>query len=279
MILSFHPNFNADKNISCAGREPGGKELDAILQAGAVILPQGCPESLYQMARSNCRHVFPNYDVRYQYPGKTGQIRLFQETRAPHPASRIFNFINEGRREYLNGTLPFRFPFVFKRDWGGEGEGVFLADSPSVFENIMKYHEGFEKNHLPFILQEYIPCRNRSLRVVVIHQSVISYWRVQKDSDRFLSNLSAGGVLDSLSDPDCRQTGTAVVVHFCQKTGINLAGFDLIFPESDPSQPLFLEINYYFGRKGLGGSLRYYEILEKEIQSWIQSIGNSKPVF
>jgi ribosomal protein S6--L-glutamate ligase len=273
MILSFHPNFNADMNISCAGRDPGVTELHAIRNALGVILPQGCRESLYQMVRANCIHVFPNYDARFRYPGKTGQIRLFQETGISHPLSRIFYSIDEALSEFLAGTLPFQFPVVFKRDWGGEGEGVFLANSPEVFDTILKKHRKEEKDRIRFIIQEYIPCKGRSLRVVVIYQKVISYWRVQRDSTQFLANISSGGAADAESDPEIQKAGQACVLKLCQKTGINLAGVDLIFPETDPFRPLLLEINYYFGRKGLGGTLRYYEILEKEIKSWIKDIG------
>jgi len=80
MILSFHPCFEADKNILCAGRDPDLDDLAAIKLADAVILPQGCKKSLYEMAEQNCEHVFPDYKARFSFPGKTGQIKLFQET-------------------------------------------------------------------------------------------------------------------------------------------------------------------------------------------------------
>ena len=83
MILSFHPLFEADQNRLCAGRDPGKEELEAIRRADAVILPQGCRESLYFMARKACPHIFPNYDARFAYPEKIGQVQLFQENRVP----------------------------------------------------------------------------------------------------------------------------------------------------------------------------------------------------
>ncbi len=75
MIVSFHPLFEADKNIICAGREPNGEDLAAIRAADAVILSQGCCRELYDMARENCPHVFPNYNARFKYPGKINQIK------------------------------------------------------------------------------------------------------------------------------------------------------------------------------------------------------------
>jgi len=53
-----------------------------------------------------------------------------------------------------------------------------------------------------------------------------------------------------------------------------MAGFDLLFSSERKNRtPLFLEINYYFGRRGQGGSERFYEILIAEIEKWIDIIG------
>ncbi len=87
MIVSFHPLFEGDKNIICAGRQPDRKDLAAIRAADAVILSQGCYRSLYEMARENCRHVFPNYDARFEFPGKINQIKLFRRAKVAYPAS------------------------------------------------------------------------------------------------------------------------------------------------------------------------------------------------
>jgi ribosomal protein S6--L-glutamate ligase len=65
MILSFHPLFEADQNIICAGREPNAEDVAAIRAAKAVILSQGCYPSLYEIVRANCPNVFPNYDARF----------------------------------------------------------------------------------------------------------------------------------------------------------------------------------------------------------------------
>ena len=93
MILSFHPCYEADTNILCAGRDPDKADLSAIRAADAVILPQGCREALYRMARNNCPHVFPNYDARFSHDGKLEQIRLFREHECAHPDTEIINTI------------------------------------------------------------------------------------------------------------------------------------------------------------------------------------------
>ena len=321
MILSFHPIFEGDKNILCAGREPGADDLAAVRAADAVILPQGCKASLYTMARENCANVFPNYDARFEYPGKIGQTRLFRKLNAPHPKTEIYTSHSSLLSSHFSVlTSQFSLPFVFKFDWGGEGDNVFLIRSSEEFETVLQKAAVFEstgqsgfliQEYIPFqnrelrenverVLnpfyreeeyipsqnrelrenaervsnpfyreQEYIPSQNRDLRVAVIGQKMISYWRVQKDTEKFCSNLSKGAVIDRDSDPDLQAKGIDAVRAFCEKTGINLAGFDLLFSHDEP---LFIEINYFFGRQGLGGSERFYEILTQEIGKWINSL-------
>jgi ribosomal protein S6--L-glutamate ligase len=277
MILSFHPLYEGDKNITCAGRQPGADDLAAIKAADAVILPQGCYRSLYEMARANCPHVFPHYDARFEYPGKNGQIKMFRKYDIAHPASEIYLDLAEFERrsDKRSSTDGIRFPLVFKLDWGGEGETVYLVDSSEDLDEILQKTAAFEKSgQSGFLLQEYIPCRNRSLRVVIIGQRMISYWRIQEDDGGFYSNLSQGAVIETESAPELQHKAVALVKQICHKTGINLAGFDVIYSSAvDNPDPMLLEINYFFGRKGLDGSEAYYKILLAEIQAWVQSIG------
>ncbi|MFZ5570886.1 MAG: hypothetical protein ACOZF0_10795, partial [Thermodesulfobacteriota bacterium] len=139
MILSYHPCFEGDRNILCAGRDPDDTDLAAIQMAEAVILPQGCRQSLFEMARLHARHVFPDYSARFRYPGKIGQLRLFHETATWHPASRAYRSVREFSRETGESShLPagFRFPAVFKFDWGGEGDTVFFLQNSSDLRRI-----------------------------------------------------------------------------------------------------------------------------------------------
>ncbi len=276
MIVSFHPCFGADKYIICAGRKPDADDLAAIKAADAVILPQGCNEVLYNMASKNCSNTFPDYEAKFKYPGKIGQIRLFRETNVLHPKSVTFEKVDSFLDNYgaESENLPFDFPFVFKFDWGGEGYGVFLITSSEEFKDAIQKALNFERaGHVGFLIQEYIPSQGRSLRVVVIRQKFISYWRVQKNTEEFCSSLAKGAYLDFDSDPDLQEAAVKSAKHFCKMTGINLAGFDFLFSsEAVIKEPFFLEINYYFGRRGLGGSEKYYKILESEIQKWIESL-------
>jgi len=276
MIVSFHPLFEADQNILCAGRQPGPADQAAIQTAEAVVLPQGCYRSLYEMARTNCRHVFPNYDARFRYPDKIRQIKLFREFKAAHPASELFFDVASFHEKLKQPTASWRrkYPFVFKLDWGGEGDTVFLIQSQDDLHLILEKTAEFEKSgQSGFLLQEYIASRNRTLRVVVIGQQVVSYWRIQKEDGSFYTNLSRGAVIDPEAEPALQHKAVALVKQICHKTGINLAGFDVIFSyDSNDPDPMLLEINYFFGRRGLGGSEAYYRILLEEIQSWINGL-------
>ena len=277
MILSFHPLYEAHKNITCAGRKPNAEDLAAIQAADAVVLPQGCYQSLYQMARNNCRHVFPNYDARFRYPDKIGQIKLFRDFHIAHPASDIFFNMASFHKGFKKrpSKISLIYPLVFKLGWGDEGETVFLVESQEDLNRILRRTAEFETSgQSGFLLQEYIACRNRTLRVVVIGKRIISYWRIQAEEEGgFYSNLGRGAVIDAEAEPQLQHKAIALVNQICHKTGINLAGLDVIFPaEMDDPEPLLLEINYFFGRKGLGGSEAYYQILLGEIQSWLAGL-------
>ena len=276
MILSFHPCFEADKNLLCAGREPDADDLATIKAADAVILPQGCYQSLYEMAHNNCKHIFPNFDARFKYASKIGQIQLFKEKNVAHPKTETYLNIDAFSKHYEGflSKLAFDFPLVFKFDWGGEGDQVYLIKSAAELLNILQTARNYEKSgQSGFLIQEYIPSKNRSLRVVVIGQTIISYWRVQNNTESFGTSLAKGAVIDTVADSDLREAAVKSVKDFCCRTGINLAGFDMLFSSAmEIKTPLFLEINYYFGRRGLGGSERFYELLTTEITKWIDSL-------
>jgi len=273
MILSFHPCIEADLNIICAGRDPSEKELSAIKKAKAVILPQGCRESLYKMANENCHNVFPNYDALFEYPGKTGQARLFKKMNVCHPKTYIYETLDIFYSNH--DTYPINFPFVFKFSWGGEGNNVYLIDSDKSFSNVLELAKKYEcTGQKGFVIQEYIPNNSRTLRAVIIGSYIKTYWKVQQDSKIFYSNIGKGAVVEENIDKDLQKQGADEMLALCEKTGINLAGFDFLFDESKQKyrKPLFLEINYFFGRTGLGGIKKYYQLLNSNVKKWIKSV-------
>ena len=277
MILSYHPCYEADRNRLCAGREPDEKDLSAIRDADAVVLPQGCREALYHMARQNSPHVFPDYDARFQYPGKTGQAKLFQALEVPHPRTWVFDDTKHFQR-CREAIAEAGFPLVFKLDWGGEGDTVFLVRSNNDLAFAMSTASAYEQSgQRGFILQTAVLDSKRTLRVAVIGKTRVAYWRIQDNPGIFGTSLASGARIDTEADPKLRRRALALTRSFCQQTRINLAGFDFIFDESGSTktspQPLFLEINYFFGRTGLGGSARFYAMLQKEIDNWLADLG------
>jgi ribosomal protein S6--L-glutamate ligase len=163
---------------------------------------------------------------------------------------------------------------VFKLDWGGEGDTVYLIKSHDALQNTLQQFDIYEKSgQKRFLIQEYVPNQNKTLRVVKIGRQLISYWRISSAKDSFLANLSKGASVDFDSDPELQGKARGTVAKLCKKSGINLAGFDVIFSnEIEEKPPMLLEINYFFGRKGLGGSEAYYKILQDEIRHWLDGL-------
>lgn len=277
MILSYHPMYVGDENGLCAGRDPDASDRAAMDRADAIVLPQGCRESLYRMATAACPAVFPDYAVRFRYPGKTGQARLFRERGFPHPETAVFASVSDFRRWKASGRkLAGGFPAVFKLDWGGEGENVWRVDGPAALDDALARAEIAERDGRPgFLMQRWIPSGRRTLRVAVIGDAIRSYWRVQDDPAAFGAGLARGGRLDRDGDPSVQRRGREAVREFCDWTGVNLAGFDLLF---EGETPLFLEINYFFGRRGLGGSDAYYRLLVAAIDRWLTEQGMTPPI-
>lgn len=276
-ILSFHPCIEADVNIICAGRSPTPFEEDLIKKAKAIILPQGCGARLYWLCRLNCPHVFPNFDYRFFAEGKIGDAILFQRLKLPHPKTKVYRclekFLAIHTLECLN--LPFPYPFVLKGNYGGEGSMVFLIKDKEELMKHLEMLKGMEERGASkgFVLQEYIEKGNRDLRVVVIGEKLFLYWRYQPNPHNFLTNVGAGAIIDHDVSQEVRKKAQFWVKKLCSATGINLAAIDLLFPKGGCDlKPLFLEINYYFGRKGLGGSERFYRFLKQAVFDWLEKI-------
>jgi ribosomal protein S6--L-glutamate ligase len=272
MVLSFHPCFEADENRLCAGRLPDENDLALIRSADAVVLPQGCSRELYRMVSRNCARFFPDYTARFAYPGKLGQAKLFLETSACHPDTKIFERFSDYVESCKNNArfLP-SYPFVLKMDWGGEGDNVHLIASADELEHSLRQVNAYEATgQQGFLIQRYIPAGFRSLRIVVIYRRYESYWRSHDNPGNFCASLSKGARMDRVSDPELQEMAVQAVREFCAQTHINLAGFDILFSsEAEQPVPLFLEINYYFGRQGFGGSEAYYALLVEQIHRWI----------
>ncbi len=237
--------------------------------ADGIILPQGCSKELYSLARTYCRHVFPDYEARFAYPGKTGQSRLFAEYEAPSPRQVVL----ENIAQYDDASTIFSYPFVVKGAWGGEGNNVLLISSRQELMASRDRVDGWLKKG-GCVVQQYVPADGKSLRVVVIGDRFFPYWRINRNGE-FYSNLARGGAVVSgdKSWPELQDRALEKLRSFCRATGINLAGFDFLFSlETVDPQPLFLEINYCFRTKGLGGPDVFLKLLEDGVRRWVEGL-------
>lgn len=274
MIASLHPCIRKDINILCAGRSLTDREKNRLQKARAVILPQGVTAEVYRDCRRLVPRVFPNYDLRFGLEGKVGDALLFEYFQVPHPRTLAFGDRKSFHKAFPDLDLPpallSGYPLVLKGNGGGEGALVFRIESGRDLGDRLDLLSRSSTGDQGFVLQEFIDHGGRDLRVVILHDQLIAYWRVQPDPSRFQTNQMQGGEIDHGGDLRQKNKAIAAVQGFCRQTGINVAGFDLLFNRSrDPGAPLFLEINYYFGRRGLGGSLRFYELLEQAAGRWL----------
>ena len=270
-VLSMHPVIGGDTFYWDRGA--WDKNLfNAIKKASAVILPQTVEKELYCLCTKICPRVFPNYDLRFQWQGKMGDTLAFWAYGVNHPHTLVFPRVETllGEHSHMDHTVPELppYPFVLKGAHSGEGKQVWLleneAELAEKLQTLLKYEL---HGSCGFVIQEYIPALDRDLRVVVIGSQVFSYWR---RAQGFLHNVARGGEIDTESDQALQEAGREKVRQFCRRSGINLAAFDLVFPAGE-TEPVFLEINYTFGRTGLGGSERFYTLLQNAVDQWLQA--------
>ena len=270
-VLSMHPVIGGDTFYWDRGA--WDKNLfNAIKKASAVILPQTVEKELYCLCTRLCPRVFPNYDLRFQWQGKMGDTLAFWAYGVNHPHTLVFPRVETllGEHSHMEHTVPELppYPFVLKGAHGGEGKQVWLLENEAELAEKLQMLLKYELHgSCGFVIQEYIPALDRDLRVVVIGSQVSSYWR---RAQGFLHNVARGGEIDTESDQSLQEAGREKVRQFCRKSGINLAAFDLVFPAGE-TEPVFLEINYTFGRTGLGGSERFYTLLQDAVGQWLQA--------
>jgi ribosomal protein S6--L-glutamate ligase len=283
MIASLHPCITKDINILCAGRSLTNQEKKRLTKAQAVVVPQGVTAEVYKECRRLVPRVFPNYDLRFPLEGKVGDALLFEYFQVPHPRTLIFNsrkdlFDNYPDLEMLPSLLS-GYPLVLKANQGGEGTFVFLIDSEQELVEKLDLLPKGSVDPEGFVLQERIDHGGKDLRVVALFDTFYAYWRVQPNPNVFLTNQSQGGLIDHGGDALLKERAVEAVRDFCERSEINLAGFDIIFDQkANPAVPLFLEINYYFGRRGLGGSMRFYEMFEQAVDRWLASLVSNNQI-
>jgi ribosomal protein S6--L-glutamate ligase len=277
MILSFHPRFKGDINLRLTLKGLfSDKETRLIASARGTVVTQSVKAHQYAFCRKHCSNLFPDYTYRFGFEGKYGNIQLFRKFDAPYPKSTCYESVEDFKlRHFKNQAAIMPFPFVLKGDRGGGGWAVFLIENEN--DLMMRLDILADENlHATrrFIAQTYVAHGGRDLRVVVIGKTSRAYWRCQYKPGEFRNNVGRGAVINYEIDPELRNEGVNCVENFCSMTGINLAAFDVLFDRSQRApKPLLSEINFLFGRKGLGGSPRYYDLLNEAVRQWVDDLG------
>ncbi len=274
MILSFHPCITADHQIILGHRQPDSNDASCIARAELIILPQTCSKKLFTMCAGSKALLFPDYRARFDYPGKVGQSMLFLKTGLSQPETLHWNSIDHFSRT-VDKSLPHKLPFLLKEDRKHEAQGIYLVrDEGDVNLFLEKMRKKDKLEDTRFISQEFVHAGGNALRVVIMENSYISYWKRPGVPGQEISTISNGAIVDKKWRPELQEKGIAMAEKLSMKTGINLAAVDFIFNfnEQDP-EPLFLEINYSFGRTGLGGTFNYYNLLFRAITGWMDKNG------
>jgi ribosomal protein S6--L-glutamate ligase len=276
MILSFHPCFDTDVQIILGDRPLGSHDLALIQKAEAIILPQTCPQALYQACQGSHALKFPRYEMRFKYPGKVGQSLLFRDFKRPQPKTLIWADVQELKVALLEtGVLPHERPFLIKEDKSHEGEGVYVVeDELSLSEALEELARRENSGQTGFVTQDFIPSKGNALRAVIIGKRIMTYWKRPATPGQPITTIRRGAVIDHHWREDLQEKGKTEVQALSEITGINLAAVDFVFPlDNQDPDPFFLEINYYFGRRGLGGTERYYTLLHEALQEWFAEEG------
>jgi ribosomal protein S6--L-glutamate ligase len=276
MILSFHPCFLGDTLVILGDGTLDEHDLRHIEAADIIILPQYCTPELYRTCKRSSAQIFPNYDTRFKYPGKIGQSFLFKNYDCPHPKTlpwdsvRAFNEAYEGR-----GDFSHRMPFLIKADQAHEAEGIYTITDRRELDRSLEDLGRLEKSRSSgFISQELIRAEGNVLRAVIVGSKINTYWKRARETGQMIVTISHGAEIDRAWKPELQTKGKIEAERLVAATGINLAAIDFIFDFKSPDpQPLFLEINYIFGRRGLGGSMAFYRLLAEAVQEWLVERG------
>ena len=245
-ILSFHPLVRGDFNFWAFSAVDKGL-LEAFSLARVVIFPQVFPEVLFRYAQRRGLFFFPDYRLRFDFPGKDGQFFLWQALGLPAPET-VFVPKLAAFGDHPDSTslsLP-PFPFVVKTTDEHEGQGVFLVEDEASWKRALSHLKARERaGRFGFLLQEYLPSPY-DLRVVVIGKELIPCWRKKRAG--FKSNLAQDGELIPCPDRRLEAEALSLASRLVSETGVNLVAVDFLIKDG---APVLNELNFVFGRRAL----------------------------
>ncbi len=274
-IVSYHPGLAAEVNMLLVSQRPlDTGDRAALAGAAAVLLPQVCRPDLHDLVRSLGKPHFPRPALQLTLDGKVGNHLLFSRLGLPQPRTLSFEGIGQAAQAWREGVLAaagLRPPLVVKGAGGGEGRNVFLARSPEDLESL----EGSLETRCVYgppglVAQELVESKGRDLRVILAGDYQEAYWRLGRPGE-FRNNLSQGGRVEREDWPEEMAAGLKLARLLQGRAGLDLAGVDVLV---DPERgPLLLEINFYFGRRALGGLEAWRRLQLKAARGWLAGLG------
>lgn len=262
-FLSMNPLVQLENNLPNLAAVEDPAVIRAIRYARGVVMPRGISEKRYRKICAIAKNWFPDLDARFRYRGKTKQTLLFHCMKVRYPRTILYSkphtLLDSERK-----TLPLDYPFVLKGDMGGGGSRVFpVTCRGELIRGLDRLPE-----EEPVLIQEWIEHGGMDLRIVVLGAKMVSYFRV--GGGNFYNNACRGGRIQAQTFPELQRKGMIAAASFCRRSGINYAGFDLMFPDNGP--PVFVEINFNFGRKGLGGTPGFRQLFQEAVHMWQRGI-------
>ena len=84
MLVTFHPQIKGDVNFRLTPTHPFTmEEIRQVDLAQAVVVTQHIKAWQYRTLKQHCPVIFPNYDHRFGFEGKYGNIKLFRKFDTP----------------------------------------------------------------------------------------------------------------------------------------------------------------------------------------------------
>jgi len=258
-FVSLHHSIRLDENLPAIGLWDEQAE-NLIRRATGVLLPKYFSPVRYRRVAALARAHFPRYGARYAYRGKASQIGLFRSLGFPHPRTSLFASPVDAAESLVTSGLPRRLPFVLKSDLGGGGSNVYPIRTKQEYEEGLSRLPAGER----VLVQDWVDCGGMDLRVVLMADQERSYFRVGGES--FYNNVSKGARIEPDIHPERQRAGIDLAKDLAERAGIDLAAFDVVFPRQ--GQPQLLEINFLFGKKGLGGLPGYAQLFKRAVAGW-----------
>ncbi|MGC8493054.1 MAG: ATP-grasp domain-containing protein [Syntrophobacteraceae bacterium] len=258
--VSFRPEVEMEENLPPLAALEDPRTIELLRKAAGVLLPSHVSPWRYEGITVHARDWFPRLDVQFHCRGKTRQVHLFDRMGVRRPETLVFQTPAE-LGDYLSRCgSPWGYPFVLKGDLGGGGDTVFpIYEAQETAEYLEKL-----PRDAPLLIQKWVGHGGKDLRVVIYGDQAVSYFRV--GGGRFYNNVCRGGKVDHEGWPELQQKGVEAALAFSRNAAIDIAGFDLMFP--DDGAPVFIEVNFHFGRKGLGGRSAHERYVSMAIERW-----------